>query len=123
MRYNRGVIETTRLLASEQWAMEPAPDPAPLLEQVATLRHENVVVRAENAGQHGRPLVDLRVATNEAALHGLVTPPLLPTRLAQLNSCVYPTPRQALRGPFARSRRLTGRLRWLAPHPAPYGAA
>jgi transposase len=35
--------------APELWAMVPAPDPAPLLEQLATLRQENAALRAQNA--------------------------------------------------------------------------
>src|SRR5438045_6330576 len=36
-------------LAPEPSATTPAPDPAPLLEQLATLRLENATLRAENA--------------------------------------------------------------------------
>ena len=49
MHYNRGMIETTLPLAADHWGTVPAPDPAPLLEQLATLRRENAVLRAENA--------------------------------------------------------------------------
>jgi hypothetical protein len=48
-RYNRGMIETTLLLAADQWAPTLAPDPAPLLEQLVTLRLEIATLRAENA--------------------------------------------------------------------------
>src|SRR3954454_15119712 len=54
MRYNRGMIETPLPQAPELWPTWPAPDPAPLLEQVATLRRENAALRAENAGLHER---------------------------------------------------------------------
>jgi hypothetical protein len=43
------MIETTLPLAPEPWGTVRAPDPAPLLEQLATLRRENAVLRAENA--------------------------------------------------------------------------
>jgi transposase len=43
------MIETPVRLAPELWATVPAPDPAPLLEQLATLRLENAALRAENA--------------------------------------------------------------------------
>jgi transposase len=43
------MIETTLALAPDQWTAGPALDQAPLLEQVATLRLENVTLRAENA--------------------------------------------------------------------------
>ena len=49
MRYNRGMIETPGPLAPERRATVPAPDPAPLLEQLATLWLENAALRAENA--------------------------------------------------------------------------
>jgi hypothetical protein len=47
-RYNRGMIETLLPLAPDLWAVVPAPDDAPLLEQLATLRQENAALRAEN---------------------------------------------------------------------------
>jgi transposase len=53
-RYNRGMIETSLLLAHEQWTTEPAPDPAPLGEQWLTLRLENVALRAQNAALQAR---------------------------------------------------------------------
>jgi transposase len=43
------MIETTLPLAPALWAMVPAPDQAPLLEQLATLRLENAALRAQNA--------------------------------------------------------------------------
>jgi hypothetical protein len=43
------MIETTLPRAAELWATVPAPDPAPLLEQLATLRLENARLRAQNA--------------------------------------------------------------------------
>src|ERR687885_1145813 len=43
------MIETPSPLAPELWATGPAPDPAPLLEQLATLRLENAALRAQNA--------------------------------------------------------------------------
>jgi transposase len=49
VRYNGGMIETTLPLAPELWAMVPAPDPAPLLEQLATLRLENAALCVQNA--------------------------------------------------------------------------
>ena len=48
------MIETTLLLAPDQWATVPAPDPALLLEQLATLRRENAALRAQNAGLQAR---------------------------------------------------------------------
>jgi transposase len=41
--------ETTSALAPDPWAVVPVPAPAPLLEQLATLRLENAALRAENA--------------------------------------------------------------------------
>jgi transposase len=43
------MIETPRPLAPELWATLPAPEPAPLLEQLAMLRLENAALRAEIA--------------------------------------------------------------------------
>ena len=43
------MIETTLLPAPDRWAPVSAPDPAPLLEQLATLRLENAALRTENA--------------------------------------------------------------------------
>jgi transposase len=40
--------------AAEPAAKTPAPDPAPLLEELATLRRENVALRTENAVLHER---------------------------------------------------------------------
>src|SRR5262249_29560626 len=48
------MIETAVPLVPERWATVPAPDPAPLLEQLATLRLENAALRAENAVLHAR---------------------------------------------------------------------
>ena len=48
-RYNRGMIDTTLPLAPDLWATGPAPDPAPLLELLATLHLENAALRAQNA--------------------------------------------------------------------------
>src|SRR5438046_3068350 len=48
------MIETTLPRAPDLWATVPAPDPAPLLEQVATLRLENAALRAENAALQAR---------------------------------------------------------------------
>jgi transposase len=42
------MIETPLPLAPELWATVPAPDQAPLLEQLATLRLDNAALRAEN---------------------------------------------------------------------------
>jgi hypothetical protein len=43
------MIQTTHSVAPGLWATGPAPDPAPLVEEVATLRLENAALRAENA--------------------------------------------------------------------------
>jgi hypothetical protein len=43
------MVETTVLLAAERWAPVPAPDPAPLVKQVAMLWQENAALRAEHA--------------------------------------------------------------------------
>jgi transposase len=48
------MIETPLPLVPDRWAMVPAPDSAPLLELVATLRRENAALRAENAVLHER---------------------------------------------------------------------
>ena len=48
------MIEMSPPRARELWATRLAPDPAPLLEQVATLRRENVALRAENAALQER---------------------------------------------------------------------
>src|SRR5438105_8976298 len=48
------MIETTLPRAPDRWATVPAPDPAPLLEQVATLRLENAALRAQNAALQER---------------------------------------------------------------------
>jgi transposase len=36
-------------LAADLWTTQPAPDPVPLMEQLATLRRDNAALRAENA--------------------------------------------------------------------------
>src|SRR3954447_14554516 len=48
------MIETPLPLAPDRWATVPAPDPAPLLEQLATLRLENAALRAENVAMQAR---------------------------------------------------------------------
>ncbi len=48
------MIETTLPLAPDRWATVPAPDPAPLLEQLATLRLENAALGAQNAALQER---------------------------------------------------------------------
>jgi transposase len=48
------MIETTLPLAPQLWATVPAPDPAPLLEQLAALRLANAALRAENAALQAR---------------------------------------------------------------------
>src|SRR5215218_6575452 len=67
MGYNRSMIATPLPLAPEQGAMVPAPDPAPLLEQLATLRLENVALRAENAVLQARVReLEARLSQNSA---------------------------------------------------------
>jgi transposase len=53
-RYNRSMIETPLPPVPELWATLPAPDPARLLEQLATLRLENAALRAQNAALQER---------------------------------------------------------------------
>jgi transposase len=48
------MIETTLPLAPELWATLPAPEPAPLLEELATLRLENAALRGANAALQAR---------------------------------------------------------------------
>jgi transposase len=48
------MIEITLPLAAELWATLPAPEPAPLLEQLATLRLENAALRVQNAALQAR---------------------------------------------------------------------
>ena len=48
------MIQTTVPLAPDRWAPVSAPDPAPLLEQFATLRRENAALRAQNAALQAR---------------------------------------------------------------------
>src|SRR3712207_3239908 len=43
------MIETPLPWAPDRWAVVPASEPAPLLEQWTTLRRENAALRAENA--------------------------------------------------------------------------
>ncbi len=47
------MIATTLPLAPELWATLPVPDPAPLLEQLATLRREYAAGGAENVALRG----------------------------------------------------------------------
>jgi transposase len=54
VRYNRGMSMLLLPLAPELSATTPAPDPAPLLEELATLRLENAALRTENAVLHER---------------------------------------------------------------------
>ena len=49
MRYNRGMSVTMLPLGPEPSAPTWALDPAPLLEELATLRLENAALRAQNA--------------------------------------------------------------------------
>jgi transposase len=53
-RYNSGMTETMLPPAPKLWATVPAPEPRPLLEQLATLRLENAALRAENAALQAR---------------------------------------------------------------------
>ena len=48
------MIETPVPLAPALWATVPAPNPAPLLEQLATLRLENAALHAQNAALQAR---------------------------------------------------------------------
>jgi hypothetical protein len=54
MRYNRGMSVTMLPPAPEPWAPTRALDPAPLLEELATLRLKNTALRAENAALQAR---------------------------------------------------------------------
>jgi hypothetical protein len=49
MGYNRGMIEIIVPPAPEIGAIVPAPDPAPVVEELATLRLENAALCAKNA--------------------------------------------------------------------------
>src|SRR4051812_17157784 len=53
-RYNRGMSVMMRPLAPVPAVTTPAPDPAPLLEELATLRLENAALRTENAALQER---------------------------------------------------------------------
>ncbi len=53
-RYNSDMIETPVLLSPRVWPTEPPIAPGPLLEQVATLRQENVALRGEHAALRER---------------------------------------------------------------------
>jgi transposase len=53
-RYNRSMRVTMLPLAPERAATAPALDPAPVLEELATLRLENATLRAENAALQAR---------------------------------------------------------------------
>src|SRR5215216_669914 len=69
MRYNRGMIATTLPRAPDRWATVPAPDPAPLLELVATLRRENAALQAENAALRAQnAALQVRIRDLEARL-------------------------------------------------------
>src|SRR5207248_11224561 len=48
------MIETPRSLLPERWTTLPAPEPAPLVPQVAMLRLENAALRAQNAALQER---------------------------------------------------------------------
>ena len=48
------MVETTLPLAPELWGAVSAPDQAPLVEQLATLRLENSALRAQNAALRER---------------------------------------------------------------------
>ena len=54
MRYNGGMIETPLLLEPALAATHPASDPSPLLEELATIRLGDAVLRAENAALQDR---------------------------------------------------------------------
>src|SRR4051794_31151131 len=53
-RYNRGMIEMHLPPAPELCATLQAPDPARLVEQLATLRLENAALRAQNSALQQR---------------------------------------------------------------------
>ena len=74
MRYNRGMSMLLLPLAPELSATTPAPEPAPLLEGLATLRLENAALRTENAA----------LRAQNAALQEQVRE--LETRLGQLSA-------------------------------------
>src|SRR5919202_7016089 len=61
------MIKTPLPLVPDLSAMVPAPDSAPLLELVATLRRENAALRAENAVLHERVQeLEVRLAQTSA---------------------------------------------------------
>jgi transposase len=61
------MIETTLPLAPEPWATVSAPEPVPLLEQLATLRLENAALRVENAALQDRVReLEARLGQNSA---------------------------------------------------------
>jgi transposase len=61
------MIETTLPLAPEPWATVSAPEPVPLLEQLATLRLENAALRAQNAALQARVReLEARLGQNSA---------------------------------------------------------
>ena len=70
------MIAATLPLAPALWATGPAPDPAPLLEQVATLRRENAALRAQNAALQARSrALDVRLSRNSSKAPSLLAPP------------------------------------------------
>ncbi len=71
------MIETTVPLAPELWATLPAPEPAPLLEQLATLRLENAALRAQNAVLQER-IHDLEAALAQNSANSSRPPSLIP---------------------------------------------
>ena len=66
-RYTCGMIATALLAAPELRAPVPAPDQAPLLDQLRTLRLENAAVHAQNAALHERiRALEARLGQNAA---------------------------------------------------------
>ena len=55
-------------LAPERAAMTPAPDPAPLLEELATLRLENAALRMENGALRAENAVLQQAALSRSRL-------------------------------------------------------
>src|SRR3954470_10505195 len=76
------MIETTVPLVPERWATVPAPDPAPLLEQLATLRLENAALRAENTVLQAR-VRELEVRLGRLLRRGQQNPDHKAARLCQ----------------------------------------